>query len=1744
MSGDIQPLPDGGSPVTISTTSWRRVPGDPGTLRMIWLYARRLGLTALVLMLIGTMIWLLFGIKQYVPVIGAFASGYRLPLGPLKLGHEDRALLAAMGMPSVKLFRPRTISWKDVSAELRTASSDEIIAGLAQQVAGARPGGPGQNMVIVYLSMLGMVDARGEACLVPPLAADADIGPPGSRHVSVRRLLESVRRAVPPQVGVLAVLDACQGELSWPLGIADGGFPVAVQATMATATETLPRTWVLLPAGPGQTAHGHPLEGGTVFGTLFSRGMRGAADSKPYGNGNGEVDLAELVAYLAVEVDRRSLTSHGEHQTPALYPAAPAAAVAPRLSWARAWHITEAIEHKAVLERVAALPRNVVQAGGTSTPTADDTWWLAERWKAADSLHRIGQHLRPALWQMYVQSLLRCEALRDGGIGCLSELRTVETQVERLELEITSKVFSNVEYLPSIRLQRLARAERAFEVPPDVTAWTRDMERLVGTPPAGRGEGQASKIPEAASASEWVLRAERGWLWLAARIDERRPIDRGMLERWLEAIGEPAAGITSEAPEIHTARMVCRYTPEDVWRRDPDLPPHLIRLVGKARDALFALDVRTDKLVDLLTPRQRVAGDLRRAFDLLFVGDAAAIAEARKIVSESDARIDESVAFVELMSESYRYADELLDELPWLAAWWGQEKRIAAANEDPSAAEAAIGAEPEWPRILDAVSQFYDLMAAGPRDAIAATRVAGSDVDKIRVELTDRYAARSAEIKALLEPLRDAFYNAVADLSVAAPDTVETLARIRRLLTTPLVRGEDRMRLIRRADSLQQRFVLVKVPEATEAGLPTSAGAETTLAAWTAWRESFIHPVALLLDSEAQGLAARPVQPAEIAAGLGSAVGGIRRSIDSLSATLAAGDARQREADERVGALTKPWDLFLAEIERLSSLGAAELAARRLTSVSVHEGQGPSVAIRTSLLAAWHDRLVTAANEALDDLWAGVDPSAPMWCIEAARSFLEVVEEVVPEMKLQHGVVPRRRLAARVTAFEKLLGPVGEGWGRLDMSGATLRVFPKPFLQDIAIRQARLRVEPPFADGLARLSFATSLASAPLPLAQTAGGPTAILPLPFAAADKQVGAEWRYVDNVAEILGIDPQATATTAPVVEAMAWFRGHRLVTRLPVATTATMRVVEWNAPPAIAPRITVGGDVPRNQSVAIVFDCSGSMGQRLADGRSRLEAGREALYEVLEQLARDGGWNASLWLYGHRTRWSRDQRGRYTSGLTKAGELDRDKTLAEGGKFNLVPGDDVEQVMDLQPLVPVQLQRIRAIIDAQQPGGETPLYLAIDEALRNDFAGADPGPGHVLVVTDGANDQSGGRIRSSGDVLRTLSAINFRRGRLNPLHVDVIGFDLQPNGIDRQVRLQDLQSLAADSGGRYFDATDPRKLASALRSSLQQVRFRLSGADAPAASSELGGVLEVPLPVAGTSVPYDVLLDTGPPTPKRGVRVWGGERLQLHATARGRSLQFRRYDGGTEQGLRDSQSLLPDPASPGRIWFLGAHMAHREGPMVRFPLSVQNGEADAFSPRPKAIWIEVQPASAAGPEGMPYTFFDMDFQLGRPVPVLDLAAHDWPANASSATIRSWIHFDDPAADLSIPLAGIGPGEKSFDVPGMPGSTVTVRRLPATTRGEVLVTVLEEHPLEVSNDLPVLHVAVTRGCRRSLHVTARGVQRVRHEFTILATDGEIGPEAVLQITTRRRFQANAVGPVEVGGAPDPLLVPVPPPL
>ncbi|MEI8319706.1 MAG: hypothetical protein WCH79_17320, partial [Planctomycetia bacterium] len=648
--------------------------------------------------------------------------------------------------------------------------------------------------------------------------------------------------------------------------------------------------------------------------------------------------------------------------------------------------------------------------------------------------------------------------------------------------------------------------------------------------------------------------------------------------------------------------------------------------------------------------------------------------------------------------------------------------------------------------------------------------------------------------------------------------------------------------------------------------------------------------------------------------------------------------------------------------------------------------------------------------------------------------------------------------------------------------------------------------------------------------------PTTRLPCAIPSGDAPEEISW-YVTAPPGIANV-----VDTPHTLDLVFWFRGHRIVRGLPVFSAASERTVEWRRQVMPPPRVSLHGYTARNQSVAVIFDASGSMGQRLLDGRTRLESGREALYEVLNQMAAGGGWNASLWVYGHRTRWSRDSKGSYTAGFTELGQRERDAALKAGKKFSLVPGDDVEQLMPMQPLSPVEVVSIRSTLDRLQPGGETPLYRAINESLRSDFALRDPGPGHVLVVTDGANEQSGGRMATCNDVIRTLSRVNARRTTPNEIRIDVIGFDMMPGQTDREMRLQDLQSIAADSGGKYFDATDPGRLATALRKSLRLLRWGVEGAGAPPEKIALDHELRLREPSGGRTDAYDVVLDAGAGSPRRGISVSGGESLDLHVVGNGRALEFQRYTGGTEQGLRDSRSLLADPSDPRRRWFVGAHQARREPQAVRFPLSIQNGDPTGFSPRPEEMWVEVRPKSADNTLGPPYVFWDVQWQPSRPVPVVDLVAPEWPANAVAAEIRAWFRFKPTPPGMVIPLADLVPGvERVFDIKSMPGSRVRLFLQPLRGEPEVLLTVAEEHDSIPGNAWPVVRVSVPGSCTKAVHSWQPGTSQVLHSFTLETVQGQLAPNAACLITDRREILKGAVGIEHDLDTAKPLAVPVP---
>jgi hypothetical protein len=352
--------------------------------------------------------------------------------------------------------------------------------------------------------------------------------------------------------------------------------------------------------------------------------------------------------------------------------------------------------------------------------------------------------------------------------------------------------------------------------------------------------------------------------------------------------------------------------------------------------------------------------------------------------------------------------------------------------------------------------------------------------------------------------------------------------------------------------------------------------------------------------------------------------------------------------------------------------------------------------------------------------------------------------------------------------------------------------------------------------------------------------------------------------------------------------------------------------------------------------------------------------------------------------------------------------------------------------------------------------------------------------------------------------------------------------------------VRNLATGSGGRFYEAANAESLAKSLRESMRVIRWQVRGPDAPRESAGLGASLMLPPALAGRPRAYEAVLESGVNPPRRGFETEGGEAIDLFVAAAGRRLEFRRYDGGTEQGLRDSRTNLFASSDPQRLCFVGAHLASRVGDSVRFPLSIQNANAAEFSPRPVESWVEVAPRSANGAVGGPFVFYDLSFQPNRPVPVLDLVAAHWPRSADRAEIRGWFRFTKTPPDVAVPLADLTPGvERRLEVTGLPGSDVRVTVAAAEVADHVQVSVLETHPATLADRLPSMRVCVTPMCLKAIHIVEPETGRVRHEFTVRTEGGRVPLNVQLQITDRQRVLTGAVS-LTAAGEP-PLAVPVP---
>jgi hypothetical protein len=1657
---------------------------------------RRIAATAAAIALVVLLVQVLLTVHHPVPIVVGSITSYRPPLALIPQADEDRTLLATL-TTSGNSFLPGSAVIFDVSPSLASATADEMLASLSSTLQRTRPGGPDGNTVIVYLTAIGTIDDKGRPCIVPPGNSDDPAGFDESIYLPVERLLAGLREAVPERVSILVVLDACRPSTDWPLGVDDGAFTPAVEALMAGTT--LRRMWVLVPAATGQHSYSSAAQGASGVMLEFVRGIRGAADTKPWGDADGRVELKELAAYLALRVDRWARATIDDRQTPVLFATPNDRDADAGIAWTRSR--SSAIDVKA---DVAPL----------------DETWLAERWRMAERLRPTAIRERPLLWSSYLHLLMRAESLRTAGLAYSDHQFDLDTIVHRMETALAIPLISNARLLPGIRLAYRRPSTVTEREIADVRHWLTAVEGYVGLDQPRDAAAPPPAVTE--DVDGWMLRAEAAWRWLVERCEANAPIDRAAVMRWLECVGTRPEGPEFNPAQLHLLRMLTRWADPVDWQRQPEAFRDFILVVSKSRESMYAHDVRADRIVGASELSNRGHAAMRAALDLAFVGGAANIDRAVQLSRVGLEAFNERMTLTSQRIRVLELLDSVRSELPFLVAWWVEESRHVVRQPGDMESGSVRVKPADIVALLTAVDQLdlaVDAMMSN-ENADAAAAMSLENVDGLL-----------SNCETLFGVLKSAYTDDCSDLSTQAPDSPRTLGRIRRVLSVPLVLGDLRMRLVRRADNLDHRHAALIARDLflNEDSLPP-ADPSAAVAGWIPWRNQLTNPILPVLTSDPFGVATIPTSAADIAATVGRQATAVRLAARSLPTIIAGLDRQQ--ADLVIGSSD-------IDTNVLALLARGSQVSRRLAAVA---GQRPRVSDGTTptqryVAAAWHARLLQHAETTLEEFWAGVEPDEPVYCFHKSRVLLESAAEIVRSNGFVFGDRDRDRVAAKISA-------VASQWNGF----ASLEITPNrivvPSVTDVepTRSKANLSPRPGVPPGLASLWLSESLDGRPLRvLRETSDGtttaaatvPGAVCRMGGGVASPPVETFWQLDPTAA--MSIESGRTA----VLDMTAWYRGHRLVVGLPVAVAAASRTITWDSPSPLETRVTVRGDLAQAQSVAIVFDCSGSMGQRLADGRTRLDAGRAAVAELLTTMAKSGRWDVSLWLYGHRTKWSRDKDGKFVAGFTAAGTAAKAGVERAGQPFTLVPGNDVEQVLPMQALTPATVERIGMILSPIEPGGETPLYLAISETLTTDFDGGRTDvPGHVLVVTDGANDQTGGRYVTASAVQDQLARKNGRR-RV-PLRIDVVGFGISPNGTDRASRMDDVRNLAMSSGGRFFEAANAEALGKSLRESLRVAQWKVRGPNAPQDGVGLGSSLTLPPPLAGRSQAYEVVLESGANPPRRRFDAEGGEAIDLHVSGGGSRLEFRRYDGGTEQGLRDSRTNLSAPSEPQRKYFVGAHLASRSGDSIRFPLSIQNANAADFSPRPAESWVEITPRSGADSVGVPFVFYDLSFQQDRPVPVLDFVAANWPRTADRAEIRAWFRFTKTQPDVALPLAELSPGvERRLELAGLPGSEIRVTLSPAEAADHVQVSVLESHPAALADQLPCARICVSNACIRAIHIVEPETGRVRHEFTVRAEGGRVSQDSQLLITDKQRVLNGAVS-LTAAGSP-PLTVPVP---
>jgi hypothetical protein len=519
-------------------------------------------------------------------------------------------------------------------------------------------------------------------------------------------------------------------------------------------------------------------------------------------------------------------------------------------------------------------------------------------------------------------------------------------------------------------------------------------------------------------------------------------------------------------------------------------------------------------------------------------------------------------------------------------------------------------------------------------------------------------------------------------------------------------------------------------------------------------------------------------------------------------------------------------------------------------------------------------------------------------------------------------------------------------------------------------------------------------------------------------------------------------------------ARFRGRILERSHDLALWPVPDVVVDETPPPpgrVAVRAAPGvrarfGDSPG--AVAVVLDCSGSMGARAGESRSKYDVAVDAVLEVLGRLPE--GTGLSVWVFG----------------------------ADVPGERLTTPEDTVRRV---RPLAPWRKQdhlpEIEATLRPLRPMYESPITFAALRA-REELAAGPAGFTSLILLTDGLDNRWERDTRNNPTGRPVAESLRAAFDRSN-VRLDVIAFSVpkeEADGVQAQFRVAEQLTPP----GRFVNVAEVTKLVIPLREAVlanRQVGCVLRSASDPELEYRLtaggpgGGDGWSPPLLSGA---YQLWAGT-PPLRMPDLTVRPGDNLVLRLAAQNGQLRIGREIvtdgdyGNYPPGLRKART---------KDWQLAVAENRVEAGSLRLvPLLERVGSPALLEVvRPGRVWFEVSGVPAQPSGRVPAVRWRPDFNY--PAAAWQVEAAGWLTSGAIAPPRPRLSvwWDDGT--------------------GVPPVTATVGATTRAAAGEVTVTGAEVRP--DARGGTVLRVGVTCPPGRAFWVrpTEPGWVPVSHRF------------------------------------------------